>query len=56
MARDPVCGMQVNEEQAASRGLTGEFQGPTYFFCSSDCHQQFEQNPQRYIGQGPAQR
>lgn len=55
MAKDPVCGMQVNEDQAASKGLTGEFQGQTYFFCSPDCKQQFEQNPQRYTGQGTAQ-
>jgi YHS domain-containing protein len=56
MARDPVCGMQVKGEQATSKGLTSDFQGQTYSFCSSDCQQQFDQNPQRYAGQGTRQR
>jgi YHS domain-containing protein len=47
--------MQVNEEQATPKGLTCEFQGQTYFFCSPDCKQPFEQNPQRYAGRGTAQ-
>jgi YHS domain-containing protein len=53
MARDPVCGMQVNEAQAAG---TSEYQGETYYFCSTGCKQQFDQNPERYRGQGTAQR
>lgn len=47
MARDPVCGMDVNEQQAAGKS---EYQGQTYYFCSSNCKQQFDQNPQRYAG------
>lgn len=39
MARDPVCGMQVDEQQAAG---TTEYQGKTYYFCSPACKQQFE--------------
>lgn len=53
MARDPVCGMQVDEAQAAGRS---EYQGQTYYFCSASCKQQFDQNPQRYASQGLAQR
>jgi YHS domain-containing protein len=53
MARDPVCGMQVNEQQAAGRS---EYQGETYYFCSPGCKQQFDQNPERYTSQGTAQR
>ncbi len=44
MARDPVCGMQVDEQTVQK----SEHQGQTYYFCSSNCKQQFEQNPQRY--------
>ncbi|GIW07516.1 MAG: YHS domain-containing protein [Dehalococcoidia bacterium] len=51
MAKDPVCGMEVNEQQAASQGLTSNYQGRTYSFCSSDCKRQFDQNPQQYVGQ-----
>jgi YHS domain-containing protein len=53
MARDPVCGMQVDEDRAAG---TSEYQGQTYYFCSTSCKQQFDQNPERYTGQGTAQR
>ena len=53
MAKDPVCGMQVDERQAAGKS---EYQGQTYYFCSARCKQQFDQNPQSYIGQGTAQR
>ena len=53
MAKDPVCGMQVNEQQAAG---TSEYQGETYYFCSASCKQQFDQDPGRYTGQGTSQR
>jgi Cu+-exporting ATPase len=45
MAKDPVCGMQVDEQQAAEKS---EHQGQTFYFCSPGCRQQFEQNPARY--------
>jgi Cu+-exporting ATPase len=53
MAKDPVCGMQVNEQQAAGKR---EYEGRTYYFCSPGCQQRFEQDPQRYAGQGTGQR
>jgi YHS domain-containing protein len=28
----------------------------TYYFCSPRCKEQFDQNPERYTGQGTAQR
>ena len=56
MAKDLVCGMQVDEQQAAGRGLTSEYQGQTYYFCSPSCKQQFDQNPARFAGQEAAQR
>lgn len=56
MVRDVVCGMQVDEQQAAARGLTSQYQGQTYAFCSEQCKRQFDQDPQRYVSQQPAQR
>ena len=53
MAKDPVCGMQVDEHQAAG---TSEHQGETYYFCSARCKQQFDQHPERYSGQGTTSR
>ena len=41
MARDPVCGMEVNE----SKGLKISREGETYYFCSEHCLKKFaEQN------------
>ncbi len=47
MTRDPVCGMQVNEKNAAGKASFG---GQTYYFCSADCQRKFEQDPQKYAG------
>ncbi len=54
MAKDLVCGMQVDEQQAAARGLSSEYQGQTYYFCSAQCKQQFDQNPEHYVSQHTA--
>lgn len=45
MAKDPVCGMQVNEQSAAGKS---EYQGRTYYFCSPACKATFEKNPEKY--------
>jgi Cu+-exporting ATPase len=45
-ARDPVCGMTVNQEHAAAKL---DYAGVTYYFCSSACQQQFEQSPMEYL-------
>lgn len=46
MAKDPVCGMTVDERQAAG---TAEYQGKTYYFCSPGCKKAFEKEPQKYV-------
>jgi len=47
MAKDPVCGMQVDPTKAAG---TSEYQGQTYVFCSAGCKRKFDSNPQQYAG------
>jgi YHS domain-containing protein len=47
MAKDPVCGMQVDEGNAA--GQT-EHQAKRYYFCSASCQKRFQQNPAAYAG------
>lgn len=42
---DPVCGMTLDSSQAAAQTI---YQGQTYFFCSVDCRQTFEQNPKEF--------
>jgi len=53
MAIDPVCGMDVDEQQAA--GIS-DYQGRSYYFCSEACKERFDQNPQQYIRQRAAER
>ena len=44
-AIDPVCGMTVEEADAPARA---DHDGTTYYFCSNDCREEFEANPQDY--------
>lgn len=45
MAKDPVCGMGVDEGKAAG---SSTYKGKTYHFCSSNCKEEFDSNPQKY--------
>jgi YHS domain-containing protein len=45
---DPICGQTVDEQEA----LSSEFEGKMYFFCSADCKQEFDDDPERYVGWG----
>lgn len=51
MAKDPVCGMQVDEGKAAA---TAAYQGKTYYFCAAACKTTFEKSPQKYASKEPA--
>jgi YHS domain-containing protein len=46
MAKDPVCGMNVDENKAAG---TAVHNGKTYYFCSTGCKAQFEKQPEKYV-------
>jgi YHS domain-containing protein len=48
MNKDPVCGMEVQPDQAAGQS---EYQGQTYYFCCQDCKREFDQDPESFIGQ-----
>jgi len=45
MAKDPVCGMDVDESKAS---LTSGHNGQTFYFCSSYCKKTFDSDPDRY--------
>jgi YHS domain-containing protein len=47
MAKDPVCGMDVDPKQAAGKS---EYQGQTYYFCSAGCKKAFDKEPAKYAG------
>jgi YHS domain-containing protein len=42
---DPVCEMEVTEEDAVGKS---EYEGKTYYFCSEDCKEEFDENPEDY--------
>ncbi|MEM0137899.1 MAG: YHS domain-containing protein [Thermoplasmatales archaeon] len=45
MAKDPVCGMNVDE----TTRLIAQYKGKTYYFCSQSCKKNFESNPERFV-------
>jgi YHS domain-containing protein len=45
MVRDPVCKMQVDENTVKAKS---DYKDTTYYFCSLDCKEQFDNNPERY--------
>jgi Cu+-exporting ATPase len=51
MAKDPVCGMTVDEDRAGARS---EYQGQTFYFCSQDCKNKFDKSPETYAARSRA--
>ncbi len=49
MAKDPVCGMEVDEKTAPAKS---EHMGKTYYFCAPGCKKAFDENPAKYSGGG----
>ncbi|HXF55338.1 MAG TPA: heavy metal translocating P-type ATPase [Hyphomicrobiaceae bacterium] len=50
LARDPVCGMDVDPHTAKHRAAHG---GRTYYFCSPGCRARFVADPARYLEEQP---
>jgi Cu(I)/Ag(I) efflux system membrane fusion protein len=49
-ARDPICGMDVDEAAAKAAGKTHVHAGKTYFFCSEQCRKTFAASPEAHLG------
>lgn len=45
MAKDPICGMTVDEKTAK---LKSEYDGKTYYFCAPGCKATFDKDPEKY--------
>ena len=52
MAKDLVCGMDVDEQTAVHKS---EYNGKTYYFCGAGCKRAFDKEPEKYIGKADAQ-
>lgn len=46
MAKDLVCGMEVDEKTAE---WTSDYEGKTYYFCGPGCKKSFDADPQKYV-------
>ena len=42
---DPVCRMELDQRDATG---TSEYEGKTYYFCSTACKEKFDENPDEY--------
>ena len=49
---DPVCGMTVDPDHAAG---SFEYQGNTYYFCSTHCLHRFRENPEAFLNKPAVQ-
>jgi YHS domain-containing protein len=46
MARDLVCGMEVEEQ---GNRFFSEYNGGTFYFCSAECKRKFDDHPDHFI-------
>ncbi|PXV63238.1 MULTISPECIES: YHS domain-containing protein [Halanaerobium] len=46
MAKDPVCGMDIEADQAAA---SYEYKGKTYYFCAEGCKNKFAEDPEKFL-------
>ncbi|GBD85924.1 copper-transporting P-type ATPase [bacterium BMS3Abin02] len=44
-ATDPVCGMTIEMDDAVGTSVHDD---KTYYFCSNDCKEEFDENPEDY--------
>jgi Cu+-exporting ATPase len=49
---DPVCGMTVDPDNAAG---SYEYEGKTYYFCSTHCLHRFRENPEQFLNKSAVQ-
>ncbi|MDH5481814.1 MAG: YHS domain-containing protein [Candidatus Bathyarchaeota archaeon] len=48
MAKDPICGMEVDEKTAKFKL---DYMGKIYYFCNQACKTTFEKNPAKYVSE-----
>lgn len=48
IGRDPVCGMNIDEDRAGAEGHLAGYRGQSYYFCSPECRDEFVKMPDKY--------
>jgi len=51
---DPVCGLPVSIRKAEQSGRKVVYRGKSYYFCSDECKDRFDQDPGKYAEQAAA--
>lgn len=51
MTTDPVCGMKVDEKTAQ---FESQFAEKKFLFCSEECKQEFDADPDEFVGTAAA--
>ncbi len=46
MAKDLVCGMEVDPKKAAAKS---DYKGQTYYFCAPGCKRAFDREPDKFL-------
>lgn len=46
MAKDPVCGMEIDEKKAV---FSSKYKGKTYYFCAKGCKAAFDKRPEKAL-------
>jgi RND family efflux transporter MFP subunit len=54
--QDPVCGMDVDPDEAGRAGLMSSFEGAPFFFCSPGCKRLFDEDPRAALTRLPGER
>ncbi len=53
MAKDPVCGMDVDPKKAVGKSA---YKGQAVYFCSLKCKERFDKDPEAFISKGEPQK
>ena len=48
--KDPVCGVKLGEDVVRGLAYKTPYKGKLYFFCSDECKQAFDRDPESYVG------
>lgn len=49
MVTDPVCKMEVSEEDSEMACNTSKYKDKDYYFCTRPCKEKFDADPEKYI-------
>ncbi len=52
MAKDPVCGMEIDEKKTV---FSSKYKGKTFYFCAKGCKAAFDKQPEKVLAREKSQ-